>query len=88
MGFPGGSLVKNPPANAGAAGNAGLIPWFDALEEEMATHSNIFTGIIPWTEGSASLPGGGGYSPWGHKESGRTDPLSTHTRFIICFAVF
>ena len=59
MGFPGGSLVKNPPANAGAAGNAGLIPWFDALEEEMATHSNIFTGIIPWTEGSASLPGGG-----------------------------
>ena len=25
-GFPGGSVVKNPPANAGATGDAGLIP--------------------------------------------------------------
>ena len=24
-GFPGGSVVKNPPANAGATGDAGLI---------------------------------------------------------------
>ena len=26
MGFPGGSMVKNLPANAGAAGDVGLIP--------------------------------------------------------------
>ena len=26
MGFPGGSAVKNPPANAGDAIDAGLIP--------------------------------------------------------------
>ena len=26
MGFPGGSVVKNPPANVGAAGDMGLIP--------------------------------------------------------------
>ena len=26
MGFPGGSVVKNPPANAGHAGDMGLIP--------------------------------------------------------------
>ena len=26
MGFPGGSIVKNPPANAGDTGNMGLIP--------------------------------------------------------------
>ena len=25
-GFPGGSVVKNPPANAGDTGDAGLIP--------------------------------------------------------------
>ena len=25
-GFPGGSVVKNPPANAGGAGNMGLTP--------------------------------------------------------------
>ena len=34
-GFPGGSLVKNPPANSG---DVGSIPgWEDPLEEEMAT---------------------------------------------------
>ena len=26
LGFPGGSVVKNPPANAGAAGDMGSIP--------------------------------------------------------------
>ena len=26
MGFPGGAVVKNPPANAGDSGNMGLIP--------------------------------------------------------------
>ena len=26
MGFPGGSVVKNPPANAGDIGDVGLIP--------------------------------------------------------------
>ena len=26
MGFPGGWVVKNPPANAGDTGDAGLIP--------------------------------------------------------------
>ena len=26
MGSPGGSIVKNPPANAGDTGNMGLIP--------------------------------------------------------------
>ena len=26
MGFPGGSVVKNPPANAGDSRDAGLIP--------------------------------------------------------------
>ena len=26
MGFPGGTLLKNPPANAGDTGDAGLIP--------------------------------------------------------------
>ena len=47
-GFPGGSVVKNPPANGG---DAGLIPgWENPLEKEMATHSNILAWRIPWTE--------------------------------------
>ena len=40
--FPGGSVVKNLPANSGASGDTGSIPgWEDPLEEEMASHSNI-----------------------------------------------
>ena len=42
MVFPGGSVVKNPPANSRAAGEEGSIPGSrKSLEEEMATHSNI-----------------------------------------------
>ena len=37
----------------------------DPLEKGMATHSNTLAWRIPWTESLA------GYSPWGHKESGK-----------------
>ena len=41
-GFPGGSGVKNPPANAGDSGDMGSIPGLeDPLEEEMIAHSSI-----------------------------------------------
>ena len=40
MGFPGGSVVKNPPANAK---DVGSIPGSESnLEKEMATHPSIF----------------------------------------------
>ena len=56
MGFPGFSVVKNLPANAGAAGDIGLIPdWEDPLEEEKATHSSIFVWKILWTEEPGGL---------------------------------
>ena len=48
------------------------LGWEDPLEKEMATHSSILAWRIPWTEEP------GGYSPWGHKESDTTEPLSTH----------
>ena len=42
MGFLGGSVVKNPPANAGDAGDTGSsLGWEDPLEKEMATHSSV-----------------------------------------------
>ena len=51
--FPGGSAVKNLPANAE---DLGSVPGQeDPLEEEMATHSSILTWKIPWTEGSGGL---------------------------------
>ena len=48
-------MVKNPPANAGDAGDAGLLPRSletpgDPLEKEMATHSSLLAWEIPWTE--------------------------------------
>ena len=48
-------MVKNLPANAGAAGDMGSIPGStDPLEKELATHSSILAGKIPGTE----VPGG------------------------------
>ena len=48
MGFPGGSAVKNLPANAGEPGLS--LGQEDPLEKEMATHSSILAWEIPWTE--------------------------------------
>jgi len=56
LGFPGGSVVKIPPANAGGTRNVCLDPCQeDSLEEEMATHSSILAWRIPWTEGPGRL---------------------------------
>ena len=49
-------MVKDPPVNAGAAGDIDLIPdQEDPLEEEMATHSSILAWKIPWTEEPGGL---------------------------------
>ena len=49
-------MVKKPPANAGDARDAGLIPGTrDSLEEEMTTYSRILAWVIPWTEGPDGL---------------------------------
>ena len=48
MGFPGGSVVKNPPASAG---NVGSIPGSGRSPGEgTATHSSILAWELPWTE--------------------------------------
>ena len=47
--FPGGSVVKHPPVNAGDTCIQPLRQE-DLLEEEMATHSNILTRKIPLTK--------------------------------------
>ena len=64
-------MVKNPPASAGDAGDAGSIPGEeeDPLEEEMAPHSSTLAGE---SHGRKSLVG---YSPWGLKESDTTEQL-------------
>ena len=48
MGFPDGSVVKNPPTSSG---DVGSIPGLGkSPEKEMATHSSILAWEIPWTE--------------------------------------
>ena len=48
-GFPGSSVVKNPPANGR---ECWFNPWEkeDPLEKKMATHSSILAWENPWTE--------------------------------------
>ena len=46
-------MVKNPIANAGDAGDSGLIPGSGrSLKEEMATHSSIFAWKNPMGRGA------------------------------------
>ena len=59
-GFPGGWVVKNPPANAG---DAGSIPG-----SEMATHSSFLLWEILGTE----EPEGGWATAYGVEKSGTT----------------
>ena len=46
------------------------LDWEDLLEEEMATHSSILAWEISIDRGAW------GYSPWGHKESDKTEQLT------------
>ena len=45
MGFPGGSVVKNPPANTGHMGLT--LGQEDLLDKDMATEFSIFAWEIP-----------------------------------------
>ena len=56
QGFPGGSVVKNPPANAGDAGEADFIPELGRSPGGgNATHFSILVWKIPWTEEPGGL---------------------------------
>ena len=53
LGFPGGSVVKNPPAMQNTwVRSLGLE---DPLKKEMATHSSILAQEILWTEEPGGL---------------------------------
>jgi hypothetical protein len=52
VGFPGGSVVKNPPA---IARDSGSVDPEDPLEEEMVAHSSILAWEIPWREEPGGL---------------------------------
>ena len=73
VGFPGGSVVKNLPVNAG---DLGSIPGSGrSLGEGNGKPLQYSCLEIPWMEESA------GYSPWGHKELDMTERLHFHFTF-------
>ena len=64
MGFPGGTVVKNLPANAGDARDTGSI--LGSGRSAKGRHDNLLQYTClenPHEERSLE-----GYSPWGHKE--------------------
>ena len=65
-------MEKKLPAGAGDARVwVRSLGQEDPLEEEMATHSSILAGKIPWTEEPDGL------QSMGHKELGTSERLST-----------
>ena len=79
LGFPGGSVIKTPPANAG---DLGLIPGpEDPLEKEMAIHSSILAWEISWTEEP------GGLQAMGQKESDIAENAHTEPWDTVTFRV-
>ena len=61
IGFPSGSVVKNPPVMEEMWVRS--LGWEDLLGKEMATHSSI----LAWEICQKSLVG---YTPWGLKRAG------------------
>ena len=59
LGFPGGSVVKNPPTVQETQVQS--LGWEDPLKKEMATHSSILAWRIPWMEEPGGLPSMGSH---------------------------
>ena len=62
MGFHGGSVIKNPPVNAGLISGLERFPG-----GRNATQSSNLAWKIPWTQSLVR------YNPWGCKESDTTE---------------
>ena len=60
MGFPGGSVVKNSPANAGDARDVGSVPGFGRFPGEGNVNPLQYS-CLGKSHGQRSLPG---YSLW------------------------
>ena len=80
VGLPRDSVVKNPPATAGAEGS--VLGWKDPLEKEMAAHSSILA--HGKSHGQRSLVG---YSPCGRQRVGHNLVTKTAIPSVVPFLV-
>ena len=55
LGFPGGAVVTNPPANAGDTGDSGSIPGLGRSPRGGNGNLPQYAGKIPWTEEPGGL---------------------------------
>ena len=79
MGFPGGSVVKNPPTMQETQ-MTGFSPWVrNILWMRQWQPTSIF--LPGKSHGERSLVG---YSPWGRKESDTIERAHTHTFQLLC----
>ena len=75
-GFPGGSMVKNPPANAG---DSGSIPGSGRSPREGNGNPLQYSCLENPMDGGTWLR----CSPWGLKESDMTEPLRSLTSLMV-----
>ena len=80
MYFPGGSVVKNPPASEGD--RSSTLGQEEPLRKETATHSSTLAWEILWTEET------GGLQSMGYKESDMTYQLNSNNRTAVCLSIF
>ena len=81
MGFPGGAVVKNLFANAGDSGDAGFNPWVRKMPWRRKWQPTPV--FLPGkSQGERSLMG---YSPWGRKESDKTEHRYTIITWLCAF---
>jgi len=73
--FPGGSVVKNPSANAEDAGDTSSIPGSGGRRKWLPTQ---YSCLENQSRRQRSLAD---YSPWGCKESDMTEQLSMHSHY-------
>ena len=76
QGSPSGTVVRNPPDNAGDTRDRGSIPGLGRLPE-VGNGKSLQYSCLENSHGQRSLPGS--YSPRGHKDLDMTKRLSTHT---------
>ena len=79
-GFPGGSVVKKPPAMQEMQETwVRFVGWDDPMEKEMATHSSILAGRTPWAE----EPGGLQFS-WLQSQIRLSVHVQDYKDFFLC----
>ena len=79
--FPGGTVVKNPPANAGDPNKRlGFNLWFRKIPPGGGHGNPLQYSCLENPRGRRSLAG---CSPWGHKELDTTGQLSTAQESLL-----